>query len=61
MPIYEYKCDKCEQVTELFTASFNPPETQICKCGGIMERIISLCSFALVGDGWPGKTAKAKK
>jgi len=53
MPIYEYRCLKCEEVFEELQ-SFSDKELKICPCGkkGKVEKLISLSSFQLKGDGW---------
>jgi putative FmdB family regulatory protein len=53
MPIYEYKCTKCDNVFELLETTFNDVKEKKCtKCGSNAERIISLTSFHLKGTGW---------
>ena len=52
MPIYEYECEKCGQITEELQG-FNDPPLKKCKhCKGKLHRIISLSSFQLTGTGW---------
>jgi putative FmdB family regulatory protein len=54
MPIYEYKCLKCDAITEELQ-SFGDKDLKKCekpKCGGKLEKLISLSSFQLKGDGW---------
>ena len=53
MPIYEYKCLKCEKIFEELQ-SFNDKELEVCSCEkkGKVEKLISLSSFQLKGDGW---------
>ena len=52
MPIYEYECEKCGQITEALQG-FNDPPLKKCKhCKGKVHRIISLSSFQLNGTGW---------
>ena len=50
MPIYEYKCLKCGKELQ----SFNDPDLTKCPyCKkGKVEKLISLSSFQLKGDGW---------
>jgi len=60
MPLYEYKCQDCGEITERWE-QFNDYEIVLCThCGGIAEKIISLCAFHLKGE-WAGKTIKDKK
>lgn len=60
MPMHEYKCQECGEIIEHWDP-FNDVVIIVCDhCGGIAEKIISLCSFKLKGE-WPGKTIKDKK
>ncbi|ADR18871.1 FmdB family zinc ribbon protein [Calditerrivibrio nitroreducens] len=53
MPIYEYKCTKCNHIFELLEPTFNDVKEKKCvKCGSSAERIMSLTSFQLKGSGW---------
>ena len=51
MPIYEYKCQQCGQVSEVFQKFSDEPLSD-CPCGGEMKKLISLNSFHLKGSGW---------
>jgi putative FmdB family regulatory protein len=53
MPLYEFKCDRCEKVTE-FTLKFSDPHPQTCpQCNkGNLNKILSQTSFQLKGGGW---------
>ena len=53
MPIYEYKCSKCEHQFEIIQRfSDNPPES--CpECGQkSIKKLVSAPSFRLKGGGW---------
>jgi len=54
MPIYEYRCNACEQIFEEWTTSSSESEESInCPvCAGVAERIISNTTFVLKGGGW---------
>ena len=53
MPIYEYKCDVCEEITEEFDKITSTTKTIECSlCGQPANRIMSLGSFHLKGAGW---------
>ena len=52
MPIYEYKCDKCQRVIEVMQKFSDKPLTRCPSCGGRVNRLISNCSFQLKGSGW---------
>ena len=46
MPIYEYRCEKCGEVTEVLV--MGEPETPACnQCGS--EKLVKLMSAANVG------------
>ncbi|MBW2618453.1 MAG: zinc ribbon domain-containing protein, partial [Deltaproteobacteria bacterium] len=51
MPIYEYKCQQCGRVSEVFQKFSDEPLSE-CLCGGEMKKLISLNSFHLKGSGW---------
>ena len=52
MPIYEYKCFKCEFTIEKLQ-KLNANTTEICqKCNAEMKKIISSSNFQLKGNGW---------
>ena len=49
MPLYEFKCRKCEKEIEIQQkVEDDPPKC----CGEEMKRLISLSSFRLRGGGW---------
>lgn len=55
MPIYEYRCERCENVDEMFVSlsSDEQKSTVMCsKCGCTSHKIISMTSFRLIGDCW---------
>ena len=53
MPIYEYKCDVCEEITEEFDKITSTTKTIECSlCGQPAKKIMSLGSFHLKGTGW---------
>ena len=68
MPVYEYRCTKCEDEFEMMRKFSDPPLDCCPKCGkGPVEKLISRNSFALKGGGWyasdyasGGSTPKAK-
>jgi len=66
MPVYEYRCAKCEEEFELTRKFSDPPVDKCPQCGkGPVEKLVSRNSFALKGSGWyrtdyAGKTAKAE-
>ena len=52
MPIYEYKCRKCGQVTELLEGAHDNPLRKCPSCAGKVERMMSAGAFILKGTGW---------
>jgi putative FmdB family regulatory protein len=55
MPIYEYQCGKCENVTEVFQSHMDdPPPSKCPNCGAKkkMRRLMSETAFQLKGGGW---------
>lgn len=52
MPIYEYKCLECDTHIEKMQKISDAP-LEICeKCGGRMEKQVSLSGFQFKGAGW---------
>lgn len=52
MPIYEYKCKKCNQEFEILQR-ITEPEVKSCKfCKGPVQKLISRTTFHLKGTGW---------
>jgi len=52
MPIYEYKCEDCGEVFEVFQKVSDPSPNEH-SCGGKkVHRIMSQTSFVLKGGGW---------
>ena len=52
MPIYEYECDNCRQITEALQKFSDPPLDQCPHCNGRLKKMMSLNSFHLKGTGW---------
>jgi putative FmdB family regulatory protein len=53
MPIYEYRCNVCDEITEEFDKITSTNKTIECSlCGQPSTRIMSLGSFHLKGGGW---------
>lgn len=54
MPIYEYRCNDCQQIFEEWCKHVEPQDaTHPCPiCHGTSQRIMSQTSFALKGEGW---------
>ncbi len=54
MPLYEYRCESCENTFELRQKFSDAPATACPKCGGKVEKLISQSGFSLKGGGWYG-------
>lgn len=52
MPIYEYQCPKCKTAKELQHGMSESPKVKCPACKATMQRVISVNSFQLKGDGW---------
>ena len=53
MPIYEFRCTECDEVSEEMLSFKDKKKTIKCPvCGNIAEKILSLGSFHLKGSGW---------
>jgi putative FmdB family regulatory protein len=52
MPIYEYRCNDCQQIFEEWQKNFEERETPCPVCGAKSKRIMSNTSFVLKGSGW---------
>jgi len=52
MPIYEFRCKKCNNEIEVFQKLSDKPPTRCKKCGGRLEKMISATAFQFKGEGW---------
>jgi putative FmdB family regulatory protein len=52
MPVYEYKCNSCENSFELRQKFSDPPASECPSCGGEVTKLISSVAFSLKGGGW---------
>ncbi|MBI5063038.1 MAG: zinc ribbon domain-containing protein [Desulfatitalea sp.] len=52
MPIYEYQCDQCGRVEEIFQKISEKPLTKCGHCSGKLHKLISQSAFHLKGTGW---------
>jgi len=52
VPIYEYECQECGEVTEVMQRITEDPLITCETCGGPIKRLISNTSFVLKGTGW---------
>jgi putative FmdB family regulatory protein len=58
MPIYEYKCEECGKVTEVFLKSKNDKENIVCKyCGSNkLKKMVSAPGAVIMGTSNPKGT-----
>jgi putative FmdB family regulatory protein len=53
MPIYEYQCTACGEVTEALQKMSDPPLTDCPACGAsALRKKVSAAAFRLKGGGW---------
>lgn len=52
MPIYEYKCDRCDTVFEVIQKFVDTPLTVHEACGGAVHRLISTSALQFKGSGF---------
>jgi putative FmdB family regulatory protein len=52
MPLYEYRCSKCEKTFEVIQKFSDAPLTEHEGCGGSVERLLSAPAFQFKGSGW---------
>lgn len=54
MPLYEYRCKKCDHLEEVLQSRTEPAPNKCPECGArkSMAREMSLTSFQLKGGGW---------
>ena len=52
MPLYEYRCSKCDKKIEVIRKFSDPPLTEHEGCGGVLEQLLSAPAFQLKGTGW---------
>ena len=53
MPIYEFRCTECDEISEEMLSFRDKTKTIKCPiCNNKSEKIMSLGSFHLKGSGW---------
>ena len=54
MPLYEYKCNLCERISEILHKISDPTPSECPACGktGSLIKILSPSAFHLKGGGW---------
>lgn len=52
MPVYEYECQSCHEITEIWQGISDAPLPSCPTCSNPVKKIISQSTFALKGKGW---------
>ena len=52
MPLYDYRCQQCGETFEVKQKFSDEPLTVHEKCGGKVERLISVPALQFKGSGW---------
>jgi putative FmdB family regulatory protein len=52
MPVYEYKCTKCNEKFEVMQKINDDPLSECGSCGGELKKLVTNTSFVLKGSGW---------
>src|SRR5205809_3832836 len=52
MPIYEFRCTKCNAHREVFQKLSDKQPTRCSKCKGRLEKLVSRTSIQFKGEGW---------
>jgi putative FmdB family regulatory protein len=52
MPIYEYECTKCGNISEALQKFSDKPLTRCKHCKGKLTKLVSQSTFHLKGSGW---------
>lgn len=54
MPIYEYRCEQCDNTIDVLQKVSDPPPATCAQCGAehSLKRKVSRTSFVLKGGGW---------
>ena len=52
MPIYEYQCDRCNEIFEIFHKIDEECKVACPKCLGSVKKLISASNFVLKGSGF---------
>lgn len=61
MPLYDYQCSKCGNVTEV-RHGFNDTYTEACAaCGGELQRVFNPAPIVFKGSGFYVTDSRAKK
>jgi len=62
VPIYEYRCDRCDHQLEMLQKINDDPAKACPECGeDSLRKLISAVAFKLTGTGWYETDFKDKK
>lgn len=51
MPLYSYKCQKCNKTKEMLKSSNLSDDPEVCEvCQEVMEKVITCASFKIIGS-----------
>jgi putative FmdB family regulatory protein len=52
MPLYDFKCNKCDHIFEELVSTSETNDPLCPECKSETEKLIGLSSFRLKGEGW---------
>lgn len=52
MPIYEFRCKKCDAHIEVYQKFSDKSPSKCEKCGGRLEKVVSAPAIQFKGEGW---------
>ncbi len=52
MPLYEYKCLSCSNLSEVIQRMDDAPLSTCDECGGELKKLLSAPAFQFKGSGW---------
>lgn len=60
MPVYEFKCENCGEVSRKKMSYTEVKEVAECDSCGYTAKRVWGCNFVLKGDNWPGQDLRRK-
>lgn len=58
MPLFDYKCTNCKEVTEILTSNTNQQSINCPVCGREATKVTPIVHAQFNGEGWPGADSK---
>ncbi|MCU0291906.1 MAG: hypothetical protein MUF10_07920 [Thermoanaerobaculaceae bacterium] len=52
MPLYEYRCQGCGEISEVLQRMDDAPLSECPRCGGVLSKIASAPALQFKGSGW---------